>query len=235
MVRRYQRFAVSETALCLLVLGFSLSLSSCARTRQSRSVETSGFLGDYSQLRKGEGKEAELVYINAKTDFSKYDKVLIESVKIYANPGSDFASVPQDIQQALTDHFYLALHEQLGQVCTIVKTPGPGTIRLRAAITEAAGASVALNAVTTIIPQTRLISVLVGRAADVAPTVGQAGMEAEATDSLTGTRLAAAVDRRVGAKTLRGAFSSWGDVEAAFDQWAENFGERLEALRAGEK
>ena len=47
-----------HSTLCVLALAL---LASCATTRQTRSVETSGFLGDYSMLRGGKGEEAQLV------------------------------------------------------------------------------------------------------------------------------------------------------------------------------
>jgi hypothetical protein len=39
-------------------------------------VDTAGFLGDYSMLREGEGKEAQLVYLNPGADFSGYDAIM---------------------------------------------------------------------------------------------------------------------------------------------------------------
>jgi hypothetical protein len=53
------------------------------------------------------------------------------------------------------------------------------------------------------------------------------------TDSVTGKRLAAAVDRRAGTKAQRTKFSgSWGDVKDAFDYWARRVETRLAELRA---
>ena len=45
-------------ALTLATLGMMLTLSACALTRQSRSVETTGFLKNYGELREGERGEA---------------------------------------------------------------------------------------------------------------------------------------------------------------------------------
>ena len=53
----------------------------------------------------------------------------------------------------------------------------------------------------------------------------------EITDTITAQVLAAAVDERAGAKTLRG-LGQWSDVEHAFDFWAERLRERLESLRS---
>ena len=59
--------------------------SGCA-THQGRSIETSGFLGDYSQLREGTGKEAKLTYVNPQTDFRRYNKIILDPIKVY--PGT---------------------------------------------------------------------------------------------------------------------------------------------------
>jgi len=37
-------------------------LTACHTSKQARSVTESGFLGDYSQLKKGKGDQAKLVY-----------------------------------------------------------------------------------------------------------------------------------------------------------------------------
>jgi hypothetical protein len=105
-------------------------------------------------------------------------------------------------------------------------------MRLRAAITEAKGARVLGNAVTSIVPQLRLLSTAAGLAADTAVLVGKVGVEAELTDSLTGERLLAAVDERAGTKALRGGLGKWSQVQEAFGFWANRIRERLSELRA---
>ncbi len=61
---------------------------------------------------------------------------------------------------------------------------------------------------------------------------GSAAIEGEITDSLTGRRLLAAVDKRLGNKTLRGTLGKWANVEKAFDFWAERLRTRLAELQA---
>jgi hypothetical protein len=63
------RFSRSSVAL-VAGLALSLVLAGCATTRATRSVEPSGFLGDYSQLRAGEGDEAQLIYIDRRVSFA---------------------------------------------------------------------------------------------------------------------------------------------------------------------
>jgi len=74
---------------------------------------------------------------------------------------------------------------------------------------------------------------LFGLAANTAATVGEASGEVEVTDSLTNRVLVAAVDRRVGQRSIQGVFSKWSDVEEAWDHWAEQLRERLVQQGAG--
>jgi hypothetical protein len=57
-------------------------------------------------------------------------------------------------------------------------------------------------------------------------------VEAELLDSLTGERLAAAVDRRVGQTRVRTGAGTWEDVEESFDHWSEMLAARLQELRS---
>jgi hypothetical protein len=212
----------------LLLLGFVLS--ACATTRQSPGAgDRSGFLGDYSQLREGEGDEPQLIYIDPAANWARYNAILIDSVTIWRSEETEDVSIED--QQRLTDSLYAALHKQLGADYQIADRAGPGVLRLRAAITEAKGARVVMNTVTSIVPQLRLLTTVGGMAAGTAVLVGKAGVEGEITDSLTGERLMAAVDERQGTKAVRGGIKKWSDAELAFDFWAERLRKRLAGLR----
>ncbi len=212
----------------LLVL--AIALTSCATTRQTDdAVEPSGFLGDYSALREGGEDEAQLVYVNPETDFSRYRSIMIESVTVWYS--SDASHLSAEDEQMLADYLYTALHEELGKSFEIVDRPGPDTMKLRAAISEARGAKVVANAITTIVPQLRLLSTVGGMATGTAVLVGEAAVEVDITDSRTGERLAAAVDERVGNKTIRGGLGEWSHAKEVFEFWAVRVAERLNELR----
>jgi hypothetical protein len=49
--------------------------------------------------------------------------------------------------------------------------------------------------------------------------VGRASVEIELLDSLSGVRLAAAIDRREGGKKV--VSGKWADIEEAFQYWAQ--------------
>lgn len=217
--RRLGRLVIAFLLLATIVAG-------CATTRQPRGApETSGFLGDYSMLEPGTGDQAGLVYIAPDADFARYDKVLLDSVTLWQN--EDAKSLSAEERQALTDYLYEAVHRELSKDYTMVTKPGPGAIRIRLALTEEKGAKVVADTVTSVVPQLRLLATLGGMATDVRLTVGAASVEMEITDSLSGRRLAAAVDERWGTKALRGGILKWSDAKEAFDYWADRLRKRL--------
>jgi hypothetical protein len=207
------------------------SLVACKTTIQTRGVEPAGFLGDYSELQEGQGgEEALLHYVKPDTDFSAYDKVMIDPVTIWReSPGLRDVS-PEELQR-LANHFEAAIRGQLQRDYEIVDQPAPGVLRVRAAITEARGSRALLDLVSTVAPPARALDTVNRMATGTHSFVGRAGAEAEILDSVTGERLAAAVDRRAGDKVLRGATGTWGDVEDAYDLWATRLRDRLAELR----
>jgi hypothetical protein len=110
---------------------------------------------------------------------------------------------------------------------------GPGVLHIQAAITEAGESSAVLDTVTSVIPQTRMLSGMKSLATGVSAFTGSASAEMKVTDGETGTLLVAAVDRRGGTKSLRGVTNSWNDVEEAYRYWAEKARYRLCQWRGG--
>jgi hypothetical protein len=189
------------------------------RGRHFEEAEHAGFLRDYSQLGPREGFDAQEVYVRPNTAWKDYSAIQIESVSLWIRDQSEKPSAED--QKKITDMLYKSLHEKLGEKFKIVNEPGPGVIQLRAAFTEAKGARVALNTVTTVIPQARAVSTILGLGTDTAALVGSASMEAEATDAITNDRLAAVVDSRAGTKGITRMLTKWGDVQAICDHWGE--------------
>ena len=189
------------------------------RGRHFEDSERSGFMRDYSQLGPQEGYDAQEVYVRPNTPWKDYSAIYIESVSLWIKDEDKKPSAED--QKKITDMLYKSLHDKLGEKFKIVDRPGPGVIQIRAALTEAKGARVALNTVTTVIPQARAVSTLLGLGTDTAALVGTASMEAEATDSITDDRLAAVIDSRAGTKGITRMLSKWADVQAICDHWGE--------------
>ncbi|MCQ8102598.1 DUF3313 domain-containing protein [Methylomonas sp. SURF-2] len=210
-------------------LGLMLSMPACTPIKQARNVEESGFLGDYSALREGQNGEALKIYLNPNYPqiCNNYDKVLIEPVGIWVGKNSDMATISPDDRQMLVNHLHGSLVNELGKHYQIVRTPQPGTLRIRAAITEAEGSWVALDTVSSFVPQLLVMSKLKEIATGTGSFVGKASGEVEITDASTGERLAVAVDRMVGNKSVTGVTGKWDDVTRTFDDWSDRMAYRL--------
>jgi hypothetical protein len=210
---------VHRTTLILII--FLFLLQGCAGTQQRRDVVKTSFLSanEQSMLTEGKDNEALLRYINPDADWRSYDKVMIDSVTVWKDKETQDVA-PEDLRM-LTDFLYGQLHDALSLDYTMVTKPGPGVMRMAVAITEAEASSPVLDTVTSIIPQTRILTGVKGLVVGGKPGfVGTAGLEAKVTDSQSGKILALAVDRRGGTKNLSGMTNEWNDVEEAYTYWA---------------
>ncbi len=210
-------------------LVLTLSLAACSPIKQAKDVETSGFLQDYSSLRAGKEGEALKIYIdpNYPQLCETYDKVLIEPIGIWVKEDSDLAEVSPSERLNLVNHLHGSLVSELGKHYQVVKTPQPGTLRIRTAITEAEGSLVALDTLSSFLPHSLVISKIKEITTGTATFVGRASGEVEVTDAMTGERVAAAVDAIVGTKSAVGVASKWDDVSRAFDDWSYRLAYRL--------
>ena len=214
-------------------------LSGCGTTMQARKATPSGFLKDYSQLRPGAAGEALLVYKNPNVDFGQYDKILMDPVKVYAGKDGKIAKIPREDLQSLVNYFGAAIREHLAADYKLVNQPGPGVMRLQVALTEARGAVVALDVISSVTPPGIALNGLKTLATGSPAATGSVGAECQALDSVSGARLFAAVDARVGEK-YTGKFdklNKWRAAQGAFDYWAQRLQERLreERGRAGSR
>jgi hypothetical protein len=219
-----------------------LVVTGCASTQEAKSVEKSGFLGDYSLLKEGarstikEGAEDQALWIykNPAADWRKYRKVWLDPVTVWmSQKDSQLKEVSVEDRQRLAALLWSKLDEQLRKDYVMTSQAGPDVMRIQAAITEAGSSNAVLDTVTSIIPQTRLLSGMKSLATGVSAFTGSASVEIKVTDTETGTLLLAAVDRRGGTKSLSGVTNSWNDVEEAFRFWSEKVRYRACQWRGG--
>jgi hypothetical protein len=226
----------------LLAVSILIGLSGCAATQEAKSVEKSGFLGDYSLLKEGqrstirEGPEdqALFIYKNPAAEWRKYKRVWLDPVTIWmSQKDSQLKDVSVEDRQRLAALLWSKLDEQLRKDYQMTSQAGPDVLRVQVAITEAGESSAVLDTVTSLIPQTRLLTGAKGLATGVSGFTGSASIEMKVTDTETGTILAEAVDRRGGTKSIRGVTNSWNDVEEAYRFWAEKMRYRACQWRGG--
>ncbi len=220
----------------IVLIGVLIGIGGCASTQEAKSVEKSGFLGDYSLLKEGKRSsfgqgaenEALLVYRNPAADWRKYKKIQLDPVTIWmSQKDSQLKEVSAEDRQRLAALLWAKLDEQLRKDYQMTSQPGPDVMRIQAAITEAGESSAVMDTITSIIPQTRLLSGGKSLATGVSLFTGSASVEGKITDTETGTILAESVDRRGGTKSLSGMTNSWNDVEEAYRFWAEKLRYRL--------
>ena len=227
------RLARSERLhLGFFMLAFlGLVVSGCSQTHQARQVNTSGFLQDYSMLQPGNEGEALLVYHNPEADFSIYNKVFVDPIFVWIGKNSKTEGVPPGDLQRLADELRSKVIWQIKQDYLVVPTLEAGVMRIQIAITEAGESNVGLDVLSTLVPGAGALSTAQELATGTQAFVGSASVEGKITDSSTGETLFAAVDRRVGGRTLDGSMDSWDDVRQAFDYWAKRLAQRLRELR----
>ena len=224
------------------ILALMFVVTGCASTQEAKSVEKSGFLGDYSLLKEGqrstisEGAEDEAlwVYKNPAADWRKYRKVILDPVTVWTSgKDSQLKDVSVEDRQRLSALLWKTFDETLRKDYEMTSQAGPDVMRIQTAITEAGSSNAVLDTVTSIIPQTRLLSGMKSLATGVSAFTGSASVEFKVTDSNSGTILVEAVDRRGGTKSLSGVTNSWNDVEEAYRFWAEKARYRLCQWRGG--
>ena len=189
----------------------------------------SGFLGnDYSLLTppaEGGDQKAMLRYVNPNTNWSSYNKIMIAPVTFWA---ADDSKISGADQQALCNYMFTVLEKDLGKNFVIVDQPGPGVVKVSAALTDATAATPGLRSISVIVPQARALSVIKMAATGTYLFVGSAQGALKVNDSTSGQLLAAAVDKRVGGASITNVtVFQWGDAENAMDYWAKLIDERL--------
>jgi hypothetical protein len=220
-----------------LVLSFG-ALTACKTTHQvtENTSNFSGFLGDYSQLQKGDDKETNYLYIDKSAQFAKYTKVYIKPIELWTSdaPDSGLSKLSHDDQQMLVNYFQTELTESLKTDYQIVSQPGPDVLVIHAALTDGKGSKPVLNVISSILPVGLVISYAKQAITGTGTAVGVVNVEASLNDGATGQRLAAVVDERAGTKALRTKFNgTWGDAKLAFDWWSQRLAARLELLKQG--
>jgi len=194
-------------------------------------VENSGFLGDYSMLREGEDGEALLVYRNPKVMWTSYTKIIIDPVEVWLGKDSQLLDLSPEDRQRMANDLWSKLIDVLRKDYDIVHQPGPGTLRIQAALTEAESSSMVLDTVSSVVPGMRAMSEAKYLVTGTAGFVGKASVEAKMTDAKTGELLMAGIDRRAGSKNVKGSFNTWNNVEEVNLYWAHQVSYRLCKLR----
>jgi len=224
----------SAVALGLAFWAFHFSFAGGAGTVQLGDYRAKGFLSDYSRLKSVEGRTV-WRYIDPGVDFSRYDKVMLDRIKIFLKEDADYKGIdPQELHELVT-YFHRSIARALGDRYPVVSQPGPGVLRLRIALTDLVPNRPEASVVSLVVPYLWLGEAGAGVAegeAGSTPFIGEASIEVEALDSQTARQLGAYVERHVGKKynwsegvdtavaDYLKAYSTWAYTRQAMDEWA---------------
>jgi hypothetical protein len=205
-------------------------------TKQMRDVQlVRGFLPQPGLPRPGGSGQADLVFLNPAANFPSYNKVMLDAVAIWTTRDSPLNRVPQNQRRAIANKFYADLYNALRQHCQMVRSPSPGTMRVRIALTDVTTPDAAVNTVATFAPY---VSTAYGIASSVFHKgvgyfAGTASAEGYAMDAVKGTLLWEGADKRGGTTALiANTLDNWRDVNHAMEAWSHKLASRLLDLGA---
>ena len=207
-----------------------------SQSKQARRVEKSGFLGDYSMLRPGGEGKALLYYENPEADWPTYNKIFLAPVAYYGGRDTYPKGFTRADLQKLVNRFYYVLYSDLAEDYQMVDEPAPHTLHIQVALTSVGESSQAADSVSAVAPViVNPIRNFAGSLSGETIFAGQASIEVKITDGLTGALLYAAVDRRVGQRSMSSTTSRSADVEEIMWYWGDLARYRLCTLRGEER
>ena len=241
-----------EKLLSLLLVGSLLALPVAAAEETVTATSTQpmfgdyqavGFLSDYTKIPKIRSDDGSYEYTDTTVDFSKYNKLLVDRIKIFFKDDSSYKGIDPDELKALTDYFYEAINKEVADAYPMVTEPGPDVLRLRVAITDLVPNKPEASVATLVVPFVWLADAGSGVAkGEAGSTVftGQATIEVEALDSDSSEQLVAFIETESGkkynwthgvtkgVKSYLSAYSKWNYTKQAMDDWAHLLRVRLD-------
>ena len=209
-MRRLIRMAMVSA----LSLALAMSVISCASVSKQ-----SGFLGDYyKDLQPGPEGGVKQRWLKPGVDFSKYDKVMLDSVVFYFAADSEDKGIDPEVMKELSDAFNLDLVNALKDKYPIVAEPGPGVVRLKIALTGVKQSRPVLSGVTSVVPVGIAVSVVKKGTTGAWAGSGATKVELMAIDPMNNDVIAVAVDEQTAGYIDR--FSKYGSAKDAFKFWA---------------
>jgi hypothetical protein len=216
--------AVVTTALTVALLIFA----ACSATKEGsyKDIKFSGFLGDYSDLKRGGPGQVDYLYVEPGLNLANYTQIMLDPPQAWVSAEQRQKISEKNLTYLLTA-LDKAMSDALGAKWELVSRPGPHVLRVRMAITNADSAIGVLTPFTRLVPWGLVASEGVDVVTGDYINNGSVTGEEEVLDGATGRRLEAAVDRRVGGNSPKNVFSNWGDVVDACRYWSDRLTSRL--------
>jgi len=206
-----------------------VGLALMAATAVGAEQKQSGFLeGYYKNLKPGPEGGAKQRWFKPGVDFSKYNKLMVDSVIFYVAKDAKNIGIDGEQIKELTEAFNLAMVTALKDAYPIVSEPGPDVLRIRLAVTNIKTSKPGISAVTSVVPVGLAVSVVEKGAAGSWTGSGVISAEIMVLDSVSNEVIAAAVDTQSAGFTER--FSKLGSAKDAFAFWAGRVKKSLDEM-----
>jgi hypothetical protein len=205
--------------------------------------QAKGFLSDYANLAADADEDGVYRYRDDTVDVKKYNKLLVDRIKIWFKEDSDYKGIDPDELKMLTDYFYEAIETATKDSYPMVSEPGPDVLRLRIAVTDLVPNRPEASVTSLVVPFLWLGEAGAGAATKEmgsTPFTGEATIELEAMDSQSSKQIAAYIETRIGKKynwtsgisegvsSYVKAYSKWEYTKKAMDSWAQLIRQRLD-------
>lgn len=205
--------------LIVSLAAVALLLGGCGGSYQARNVDIkNSLLVNPDILEKGTGDQALYRYLNPAVNLASYSAVLIDPVII--SKQAELSASELENYKTLANNFYVYMNQEMAKHLAIATAPGPGTLRVQAAIIDADNS----KPVRTILSFTPIgigLNIIKFSATGKQTAVGEITGELKVTDALTGQLIGASLDRRVGGKRLSDAWNTWDNADEATKYWAK--------------
>ncbi len=226
MVHPFPQIQCLTVLLCML-----LSLSGCAQKMEA--LDFSGFLTDYASLRPSPDDSGAWSYRKPGVNFKGYTTIMLDPLVIWPSQHSKYGGLDALTAWKLALAFQDSMSRALAGGYVIVKDPGPGVLRLRAALTDVMLERPALASSIPLLPLAN--DFLIQGAEKISgmnALEGEAAIEAEILDTQSQERLVAYVEKRMSSKILLTRDKdALGPVLEIFDYWANKLRQRLDEER----
>ncbi|MBP8980820.1 MAG: DUF3313 domain-containing protein [Syntrophobacterales bacterium] len=179
-------------------------------------VKSSGFLSDYDRLRPAQKEEYVQYWEKPGVNWKRYTKLIIAPVQVRIVPTEPLVELKKGEAEELAARLHAALVKGLHDRYPVVDRPAADVMTIRPALTHLKPVSPALNVAS---------AVLLGVPVDV----GEAAVEAQFADSLSGQVLGElTASSRGSIVDITRVWTRWDQVNRAFEIWAQRLRRAME-------
>lgn len=226
MVRKHTQVA--------LVIGSALLFAGCVPKRTQLEGYEGSSTPPGAQMSQGEAAGAPaMVYRSPDANLAKYTKFWFPPADIYSGSDAEFDGASPEDKQKMAQYMQTEFIKVVGEKYAIVDSPGPGVAKVQLTLGGMKNNYPVVSAVTHVAPYGLAINLIKQAADKPAMATGYVTIAATVTDSQTNDILVSAIQNRApDAMDIPAAFSSSDAQEAAIDQAAKAFRNRVDQIQA---